>query len=70
MMDTKIQRHVKIRSIVNPFVPKYRDYFQQRELWKTKVRLTQRKVDKDIYALMQMHLQPDKKSLRGLSRVR
>lgn len=70
MMDTKIQRHVKIRSIVNPFIPKDREYFQQRELWKTKVRLTQRKVDKDIYARMQMHLQPDKKSLKGLSRVR
>ncbi|MCX7121711.1 MAG: hypothetical protein NTZ67_08090 [Gammaproteobacteria bacterium] len=70
MMDTKIQRHVKIRSSVNPFDATTREYFQQRELWKAKVRWTQRKVDKDIYARMQMHLQPDKKSLGGLSRVR
>ncbi len=29
--DTKIRRHIKIKSDANPFNPLYKDYFTQRE---------------------------------------
>jgi len=29
--DTKIRRHIKIKSDVTPFNPLYKDYFKQRE---------------------------------------
>ena len=31
MMDTKIQRHIKIKSSANPFLPEYKEYFDNRE---------------------------------------
>ena len=30
-MDTKIQRHIKIKSSANPFLPEYKEYFDNRE---------------------------------------
>jgi RNA-directed DNA polymerase len=33
MMDIKIQRHVKVRSIANPYLPEYKEYFEDREKW-------------------------------------
>ncbi|RZI47723.1 hypothetical protein EDM53_00455, partial [Rickettsiales endosymbiont of Peranema trichophorum] len=29
--ETKIRRHVKIRAEANPYDPKFREYFKQRE---------------------------------------
>lgn len=49
MMDVKIQRHVKIRFEVNPFDTQYREYFQQRRLWKVKVNERQRRRDRRDY---------------------
>ena len=57
MMDVKIQRHVKIRSVANPFDPDYWDYFEQRKLWKQSVNDRQRKAYQRIYARMQSMLQ-------------
>ena len=31
MMDIKIQRHIKVRSIANPYLPEYREYYRERE---------------------------------------
>ncbi|HAT1916200.1 MULTISPECIES: group II intron reverse transcriptase/maturase [unclassified Legionella] len=33
MMDIKIQRHVKVRSIANPYLPEYKEYFEGRKKW-------------------------------------
>lgn len=56
MMDIKIQRHVKIKSSINPFNPEDRAYYQERALWKQEVCLRQRKHDRAIYAKMQRNL--------------
>ena len=45
MMDVMIQRHVKVRSGVNPFDTQYREYYQERKLWKAKVSERQRRKD-------------------------
>jgi RNA-directed DNA polymerase len=31
MMDTKIRRHIKIRSNANPYLPEYTEYFAERK---------------------------------------
>jgi RNA-directed DNA polymerase len=31
MMDTKIQRHIKIKSPANLYLPEYKEYFENRE---------------------------------------
>lgn len=33
MMDIKIQRHIKIRSSANPYLPEYAKYFEDRRKW-------------------------------------
>jgi RNA-directed DNA polymerase len=46
MMDTKIQRHVKIRSIANPYFPEYFEYFEDRMKWAKKRSFIQWIIDK------------------------
>ncbi|HAT8127272.1 TPA: group II intron reverse transcriptase/maturase [Legionella pneumophila] len=41
MMDTKIQRHVKIRSQANPYLPEYIEYFNDRKKWTKECSLIQ-----------------------------
>lgn len=48
MMDTKIQRHVKIRSAANLYLPEYNEYFEERKKWAQKRSLTQWIIDKKL----------------------
>lgn len=48
MMDTKIQRHVKIRAAANPYLPEYNEYFEERKKWAQKRSLTQWIIDKKL----------------------
>ena len=48
MMDTKIQRHVKIRSAANPYLPEYNEYFEERNKWSQKRSFTQWIIDKRL----------------------
>jgi RNA-directed DNA polymerase len=48
MMDIKIQRHVKIRSIANPYLPEYKEYFEERVKWAKKRSLTQWIIEKQL----------------------
>ena len=49
MMDITIQRHVKIRSEVNPFDLQYKHYLEERKLWKIKVSERQKRKDRRNY---------------------
>jgi len=51
MMDVMIQRHIKIRSEVNPFDIQYREYLQKRRSWKIWVNKWQRRRDLRNYTL-------------------
>ena len=53
MMDTKIQRHIKIRANVNPFDPEQKEYFHKRVEWKQRMRKIQCCADKRIFAQTQ-----------------
>ena len=46
MMDTKIQRHIKIRSNANPYFPEYFEYFEDRKKWAKKRSFIQWAIDK------------------------
>lgn len=48
MMDIKIQRHVKIRSAANPYLPEYSEYFEERNKWVQKRSFTQWIIDKRL----------------------
>lgn len=48
MMDIKIQRHVKIRSNANPYLPEYAKYFEDRAKWSKDCSLIQRNKDKKL----------------------
>ncbi|HAT1130665.1 TPA: group II intron reverse transcriptase/maturase [Legionella pneumophila subsp. pneumophila] len=48
MMDVKIQRHVKIKSIANPYLPEHNKYFEERIKWAKKRSLTQWVIDKKL----------------------
>ena len=48
MMDIKIQRHVKIRSAANPYLPEYSEYFEERNKWAQKRSFTQWIIDKRL----------------------
>jgi RNA-directed DNA polymerase len=48
MMDTKIQRHIKIRSRANPYLPEYADYFAERKKWAKECSLIQWYRDKRL----------------------
>lgn len=46
MMDIKIQRHVKVRSSANPYLPEYVEYYEQRNKWAKSCSFIQRERDK------------------------
>ncbi|KTD54084.1 reverse transcriptase [Legionella sainthelensi] len=46
MMDTKIQRHIKIRAVANLYLPKYKEYFENRQKLIKDISLIQWKFDK------------------------
>ena len=48
MMDIKIQRHVKIRSSANPYLPEYVKYFEDRKKWAKDCSFVQRIKDKQL----------------------
>ena len=48
MMDTKIQRHIKIRSSANPYFPEHCEYFEDRKNWAKKRSFTQWVIDKKL----------------------
>jgi RNA-directed DNA polymerase len=52
-MDTKIVRHVKIKSSINLFDPESKTYFDQRLEWKRRVANNQRRSNRVIYAMTQ-----------------
>ena len=52
MMDTKIQRHIKIRSIANPYLPEYKKYFEEREKWAKKCAIIQWIRDKNTNVIL------------------
>ena len=51
-MDTKIPRHIKIRSIANPYLPEYRKYFEEREKWAKKCAIIQWIRDKNTNVIL------------------
>ncbi len=53
MMDTRIQRHIKLRATAHPFDPKLKSYSEAREEWKQKFSQVQRRANRRIYAQMQ-----------------
>jgi RNA-directed DNA polymerase len=48
MMDIKIQRHVKVRSSANPYLPEYIEYFEDRRKWSKDFSFIQRMKDKQL----------------------
>jgi RNA-directed DNA polymerase len=46
MMDTKIQRHVKVRSSANPYLPEYIEYYEERNKWAKSRSFIQREREK------------------------
>ena len=48
MMDIKIQRHVKVRSSANPYLPEYVKYFEDRKKWTKDCSFIQRIKDKRL----------------------
>jgi len=51
MMDTKIQRHIKIRSNSNPYLPEHFEYFEDRMKWAKKRSFIQWIIDKKFNVL-------------------
>lgn len=51
MMDTKIQRHIKIRSNSNPYLPEHIEYFEDRLKWAKKRSFIQWIIDKKFNVL-------------------
>lgn len=56
MMDVKIQRHVKVRSNANPYLPEYKEYFEERKKWTKDCSLIQWKLDKKLNVIMDENL--------------
>ena len=59
MMDVKIQRHVKVKSCANPYLPEYKEYFEARKKWTKDCSLIQWKLDKKLNVIMDENLLGD-----------